>query len=95
MKLLDLQQYTIAREIRDDYEISSALYISSLNILALGLSTQNGEGKMCFWSLDTHRKVKEIYDNGSGVGGMAWEQPYLWSGHDNKRLESIKLSLVG
>ncbi|CAD8194025.1 unnamed protein product [Paramecium octaurelia] len=90
IKLLNQQSYQVIKELRDDYEISSALYIQQFNFLVIGLSTKNGEGKICFWSLDTFRKIKEIYDNGSGVGGLAWESPYLWSGHDNKRLESIK-----
>ena len=59
-------------------------------MLAVGLSTASGEGKICFYSLDTFRKIKEIYDNGSGVGGLAYRSPYLWSGHDNKRLECLK-----
>jgi len=58
--------------------------------LVVGLSTTSGEGKICFWSLDTSRKIKEIYDNGSGVGGLMYEDSYLWSGHDNKRLECLK-----
>ncbi|CAD8202842.1 unnamed protein product [Paramecium pentaurelia] len=90
IKLLNQQSFQVIKELRDDYEISSALYIQQFNFLVIGLSTKNGEGKICFWSLDTFRKIKEIYDNGSGVGGLAWESPYLWSGHDNKRLESIK-----
>ncbi|CAD8128146.1 unnamed protein product [Paramecium sonneborni] len=90
IKLLNSQSYQIIKELRDDYEISSALYIQQFNFLVIGLSTKNGEGKICFWSLDTLRKIKEIYDNGSGVGGLAWESPFLWTGHDNKRLENIK-----
>jgi hypothetical protein len=37
------------------------------------LTGKSGEGKICIWSLDTFRRVKELYDNGSGVGGLVWE----------------------
>jgi hypothetical protein len=49
------------------------VYMAEFNYLAFGLTEKGSAGKVCIWSVDTFRKVKEFYENGSGTGALCWD----------------------
>lgn len=70
----DQAKMQVWRDFKDDYEISDIVYLQEYNFLICGLSSRSAEGKICLWSLDSFRKIKEFYENGSGAGALIWEE---------------------
>ena len=59
-------------------------------MFSLSSKTGGGGGKICIWRFDNFKKIKEIYDNGSGTEAIVFDESTLYSGHENKRIEAIK-----
>ena len=69
----DQEKQHIWRDLKDEYEITDIVYLPEFNYLAFGLTDKGRAGKVCLWSVDTFRKVKEFYENGSGAGALCWD----------------------
>lgn len=47
--------------------------MNKLNFLILGMTSIDDAGKLSIWSLTTLKKIKNVYDNGSGTGAIVWD----------------------
>lgn len=91
MLVWDLNSMKIVKEMRDDYNVTSICYIAQLNMIACSLCAKDDSGKVSLWSMDKYRKIKEIFESGSGVMTLCVHDNNLVAGHVNKRIESYDI----
>ncbi|CAD8044665.1 unnamed protein product [Paramecium primaurelia] len=81
------------RALQDDYSIHSLFFDPNSQYLFVGLMGFEQEGKISIWQLDNQpKKIQEIISNPYGCNKVLYDGLYLYSAHENKRMEihSIK-----
>lgn len=79
-----MEFYKLSEEFKEEFEVSYleyipevpiyfSFYIKKLNFLILVMTSIDDSGKLSIWSLATLKKIKNIYDNGSGTGAIVWD----------------------
>ncbi|CAD8053399.1 unnamed protein product [Paramecium sonneborni] len=76
------------RTLEDDYSIHSLFFDRSSQYLFAGLMGFEQEGKISIWKLDNQpKKMQEIISNPYGCNKVLFDGIYLYSAHENKRME--------
>lgn len=60
-------------------------------MIACSLCAKDDSGKVSIWSMSKYKKVKEIFESGSGVMALCVYDNNLIAGHVNKRIESYDI----
>ena len=84
--------------IKEQYPLSQILWIPTLDLLLLGLSGYDGEGKITMWNISVTAKPYiegEICDNGTAVHclsqAISQEDVCIYGTFSNKRLEKYRI----
>ncbi|CAD8141716.1 unnamed protein product [Paramecium pentaurelia] len=88
---IKIWQYPKLQELRnleEDYPVHSISFDPESQYLFVGLMGFEQEGKISVWKLDTQpQKVQEISMNPYGCNKVISDGKYLYSAHENKRIE--------
>ncbi|CAK75125.1 unnamed protein product (macronuclear) [Paramecium tetraurelia] len=93
VKIWSYPQIQEIRTFEDDYSIHSLFFDQSSQYLFLGQMGFEQEGKISIWKLDDQPKKKqEIISNPYGCNKVLYDGRYLYSAHENKRMEIYSIN---